>query len=322
MSIIVFTESKQNLINKPSIEAICYAKSIAEDTNKEVIAVTFNTNNVSHLKNYGADIILNINLSEGLTENSQVITHVLKSITEKKQGEIIIFSSSANGQYFAPILAGKLEASYASNTLEKPLSYKPFTVKRLSFSSKAIEHICLHTDIKIIALSRNCFGITPKQGKGIVENFETTSINSPIKIIDTKQESHEVRLEEADIVVSGGRGLQGAEHWYLIEDLARVLGGATACSKAVSDMGWRPHSEHVGQTGKSIACNLYIAVGISGAIQHIAGINTSKTKVVINSDPEAPFFKVADYGIIADAFEVVPIFIEKMKTFKKNIQRL
>jgi electron transfer flavoprotein alpha subunit len=211
-----------------------------------------------------------------------------------------------------------LEAGFASNVVGLPVSTHPFQVKRTAFSNKAFNITEISTDVKVLGLAKNSYGIIENNVTLTEEDFNPTidTADFNVKVTAVEKSSGKVSIADADIVVSGGRGLKGPENWGMIEDLASVLGAATACSKPVSDLGWRPHGEHVGQTGKPVATNLYIAIGISGAIQHIAGINSSKVKVVINSDPEAPFFKVADYGIVGDAFEIVPQLIEKLKAFK------
>ena len=219
----------------------------------------------------------------------------------------------------APMLAVNMEAGYASNVVALPSATRPFTVKRKAFSSKAFNHTVISTDKKIVGVAKNSFGVHENAVSGTTESFEPTVSDADftVKSVSVDRAKGKVSIADADIVVSAGRGLKGPENWGMIEELAEVLGAATACSKPVSDLGWRPHGEHVGQTGKPVASNLYIAIGISGAIQHLAGINASKVKVVINTDPEAPFFKAADYGIVGDAFEVVPKLIEKLKAFKQ-----
>ena len=197
-----------------------------------------------------------------------------------------------------------------------PESTDPLVVKCSCFTNKAFNYVNLSEKINLISLSNNSYGVMENPKKMEIENFSSSLEKSSLKIQKIEKITGKVTIADADVVVSGGRGLKGPENWSLVENLADVLGAATACSKPVSDMGWRPHSEHVGQTGKPVATNLYIAIGISGAIQHLAGINSSKVKVVINNDPEAPFFKAADYGIVGDAFEVVPKLTEKLKEFK------
>jgi electron transfer flavoprotein alpha subunit len=216
------------------------------------------------------------------------------------------------------MVAVSLEAGFASNVVGLPVSTSPFQVRRSAFSNKAFNITEIRSEVKIIGLAKNSYGIFENASNLSEEDFNPSigDTDFGIKVESVEQGSGKISIADADVVVSGGRGLKGPENWGMIEELATVLGAATACSKPVSDLDWRPHSEHVGQTGKPVAANLYIAVGISGAIQHIAGINSSKVKVVINTDAEAPFFKVADYGIVGDAFEVVPKLIEKLKAFK------
>ena len=227
-------------------------------------------------------------------------------------------SSSANAKYLAPLLAVSLSAGYASNVVELPISLNPLTVRRSCFTNKAFNTCVLNSEVNIIGLSNNSFGISENPKEIIVVDKSAIPLESNLVVEKVEKTNGQVSIADADIVVSGGRGLKGPENWYLIEELASTLGAATACSKPVSDMGWRPHSEHVGQTGKPVASNLYIAIGVSGAIQHLAGVNSSKVKVVINNDPEAPFFKSADYGIVGDAFKVVPELIDKLKDFKNS----
>jgi electron transfer flavoprotein alpha subunit len=216
------------------------------------------------------------------------------------------------------MLAVGLDAGFASNIVGLPLSTSPFQVKRTAFSNKAFNITEISTEVKILSIGKNSFGLVENTTNTSEENFVPTlnEIDFSLKVESVEKASGKVSIADADIVVSGGRGLKGPENWHLLEDLAAMLGAATACSKPVSDIGWRPHSEHVGQTGKPVASNLYIALGISGAIQHIAGINSSKVKVVINTDAEAPFFKVADYGIVGDALEILPRLTQKLKEFK------
>lgn len=231
---------------------------------------------------------------------------------------MVILSSTTDSLYLAPLVAVNLNAGYASNVIALPLSTAPFQVKRNAFSNKAFTITEISTDVKVLSIGKNSFGLVESNGAATAEDFAPSISDADfgVKVQSVEKGSGKVTIADADVVVSGGRGLKGPENWGMIEELATVLGAATACSKPVSDLGWRPHSEHVGQTGKPVATNLYIAVGISGAIQHIAGINSSKVKVVINSDSDAPFFKVADYGIVGDAFDILPKLIEKLKAFK------
>ncbi len=314
MSVLVYTESNQGTFKKAALEVASYAKAVASQMGTTVTAVTFNANDASELSNYGVDKILNItNTSEF---NAKVYADALKQAAEKVEAKVVIVSSSANSKYLAPLLAVGLHAGYASNVVEVPTSISPFTVKRTAFTNKAFNITEINTDVKVVGVSSNSYGLVENLGSTEVEDFLPNLKTSNTKVQSIDKASDKVSIADADIVVSGGRGLKGPENWGMIEELADVLGAATACSKPVSDLGWRPHSEHVGQTGKPVASNLYIAIGISGAIQHLAGVNASKVKVVINTDPEAPFFKAADYGVVGDAFEVVPQLIKKLKEFK------
>jgi electron transfer flavoprotein alpha subunit len=218
----------------------------------------------------------------------------------------------------APLVAVGLDAGFASNVVGLPLGTSPFQVKRTAFSNKAFNITEITTEVKVLSLAKNSYGVFESAASASEEDFAPhfNEADFNVKVASVEKTTGKVTIADADVVVSGGRGLKGPENWGMLEELAAVLGAATACSKPVSDLGWRPHSEHVGQTGKPVATNLYIAVGISGAIQHIAGINSSKVKVVINSDAEAPFFKVADYGIVGDAFDILPRLTQKLKEFK------
>ena len=316
MSVIVYIESKDQEIKKSSLEVASYGRAIADASGTELIAVSFGLDDTSILKHYGVDLIYAISTEEEVYFNSDRLSSTLAKIASEEGSQIIVFSSSANARYIAPLTAAKYEAAYFSNVIGLPLSYKPLTVKRSCFTNKAFNLSTSQKDLAVLSLSSNSFGIIEKEGKGLSKSSAYQESTSDLKVRSVEKTANKVTIADADIVVSGGRGLKGPEHWHLIEDLANVLGAATACSKPVSDMGWRPHSEHVGQTGKPVASNLYIAIGVSGAIQHLAGINSSKVKVVINNDPEAPFFKAADYGIVGDAFEVVPTLIEKLKALK------
>lgn len=320
MSVLVFTESEEGKFKKTAYEVVSYARGIADMMGTTVTALTINADETASLGTYGADKVVHIKSDKLAKFTANAYASALTQAAQKEGSKVIVLSSSANAKYLAPILAVDLNAGYASNIVALPESESPFTVKRTAFTNKAFNHTEITTDIKIIGLSKNSFGLKESQKEASEESFEPTlddaHFNIEVQSVDKVKDK--VTIADAEIVVSGGRGLKGPENWGMIEEMADILGAATACSKPVSDMGWRPHSEHVGQTGKPVASNLYIAIGISGAIQHLAGINASKTKVVINTDPEAPFFKAADYGIIGDAFEVVPKLNEKLKEFKAS----
>ena len=318
MSILVYTESENGKFKKSALELASYGRAIADELGIELVAVSFNHKDPQSLANYGVDRVIQISDPSLDNFTAQHYAANLTSVAKENDAKLLLLSSSSNAKYLAPLLAVSLSAGYASNVVELPESLEPLTVKRSCYTNKAFNTCVLENAVNIIGLSNNSYGLRETLKEITTEDKSATPVETNLAVENIEKSSGEVSIADADIVVSGGRGLRGPENWHLIEDLASTLGAATACSKPVSDMGWRPHSEHVGQTGKPVASNLYIAIGVSGAIQHLAGINSSKVKVVINNDPEAPFFKAADYGVIGDAFEVVPELIEKLKAFKDS----
>jgi len=320
MSILIYAESADGKIKKVALELASYAKKVAASMETRVTAVTINNPDNSALAAYGVDKVLNVSNDKLNNFSAKAYTDVIVQAAKKEGAQIILVSSSTDSIYLAPLVAVALEAGYASNVVELPVSTSPFQVKRTAFSNKAFNFTEISTPIKVLGIAKNSFGLIEHNAPLNEEAFAPTLNDADfgVKVESVEKVSGKVTIADAEIVVSAGRGMKGPENWGMIEELASVLGAATACSKPVSDIGWRPHSEHVGQTGKPVASNLYIAVGISGAIQHIAGINSSKVKVVINTDPEAPFFKVADYGVVGDAFTIVPQLIEKLKAFKAS----
>ncbi|MUP44398.1 electron transfer flavoprotein subunit alpha/FixB family protein [Gramella sp. BOM4] len=320
MSVLAYIESEEGKFKKASYEVASYAKAVADEMGTDLTAVVFNIEDTSELGTYGVNKVLKISNDKLANFNAEAYADALKQAAEKEGSKVVVLSQSANSKYLAPLLSVNLEAGYASNVVALPESTDPFTVKRTAFTNKAFNFTKIATDVKIVGLSKNAFGLKESQGEASVEEFSPNLSDEDftVNVESVDKATNKVTIADAEIVVSGGRGLKGPENWGMIEEMADILGAATACSKPVSDMGWRPHSEHVGQTGKPVASNLYIAVGISGAIQHLAGINAAKTKVVINNDPEAPFFKAADYGVVGDAFEVVPKLNEKLKEFKEK----
>ncbi|WP_026711037.1 electron transfer flavoprotein subunit alpha/FixB family protein [Flavobacterium filum] len=318
MSLLLYAESAEGKFKKVAFELASYAKKVAESLGTTVTAVTINAGDVSELSKYGVDKVLKVTNDKLSSFNAKAYADVIKQAAQKENAKVIVLSSTTDSIYLAPLVAVGLEAGYASNVVGLPLSTSPFQVKRNAFSNKAFNITEISTDVKVVGLAKNSYGLVESNSSLSTEDF-SPSLNDAdfsVKVENVEKVTGKVTIADAEVVVSGGRGLKGPENWGLVEELATVLGAATACSKPVSDLGWRPHSEHVGQTGKPVATNLYIAIGISGAIQHIAGINSSKVKVVINSDPEAPFFKVADYGVVGDAFEIVPKLTQKLKEFK------
>jgi len=318
MSILIYAESAEGKFKKVAFELASYAKKVAETLSTTVTAVTVNAGDVSELSNYGVDKVLKVTNDQLATFSAKAYADVIKQAAQKEGSKVVILSSTTDSIYLSSLVAVGLEAGFASNVVGLPVSTAPFQVKRTAFSNKAFNTTEISTEVKVLGIAKNSYGIFENANSLTEEDFNPTidANDFGVKVTAVEKSSGKISIADADIVVSAGRGMKGPENWGMIEELAGVLGAATACSKPVSDLGWRPHGEHVGQTGKPVATNLYIAVGISGAIQHIAGINSSKVKVVINSDPEAPFFKVADYGIVGDAFEIVPQLIEKFKAFK------
>jgi electron transfer flavoprotein alpha subunit len=320
MSILVYTESENGKLKKVAYEVASYAKGIADLMGTSVTAVTVNAENVEELSQYGVDKVLKVSSDKLSKFNADAYAEVITQAAKKEDSKVIVISQSANAKYMAPLLAVNLEAGYVSNAVKLPILDEGFNVERTAFTNKAFSMTSITTDIKVLGLSNNSYGLKENESSLTQEEFspELTDENFGITVESVDKNKDKVSIADAEVVISAGRGMKGPENWGMIEELAGVLNAATACSKPVSDMGWRPHGEHVGQTGKPVATNLYIAIGISGAIQHLAGISASKNKVVINTDPEAPFFKAADYGIVGDAFEVVPQLIEKLKEFKAN----
>ena len=316
MSITVYTESWGGKFRKSTFEAVCYARKIADISNNEVKAISVgevDENELKKLSNYGANTIISYPKVKKNNENG--VAAVIKN--ESENSNLILFSNTFNAKSIAPRVSVKLNAGLITNVISEIKDLENISVKRQSFSSKAIESIRLKSNCGVITISPNAFSVVENVVSSNIQVKED-ELNSNISITGKDVNKGRISLSEAEVVVSAGRGLKGPENWNMIEELADCLGAATACSKPVSDIGWRPHSEHVGQTGKAIAPNLYIAIGISGAIQHLAGVNSSKIMVAINTDPEAPFFKAADYGIVGDAFNVVPKLIDELKKIDNN----
>ena len=316
MAVLAYIESNKSKPKKNSFEIISYARGLADHLATELIVLSFNIDDTTQLSNYGPDKILNINDNKLSDFNIQKYADIIAQACKSLSIDTIIIGGSADSKYLAPSLSVKTNSSYVSNVVELPSSLDPFTLKRSTYSNKAFSDTIVKNEKKLIGIYNNSFGIVEKKSDPESISIDFTIPDSTLTTESVEHGLGDISIADADIVVSAGRGLKGPENWNIIEDLAKTLGAATACSKPVSDMGWRPHSEHVGQTGKPVATNLYIAIGISGAIQHLAGVSSSKVKVVINTDPEAPFFKAADYGIVGDAFDVVPKLNEKLKAFK------
>jgi electron transfer flavoprotein alpha subunit len=322
MSVLVYIEHADGNFKKSAFEVVSYAKAIADQSGTNLTAISIGNVEEQQLKElgkYGASKVLTVSTEQLKNFVNQAYAAVITDAATKENADIVVLSNSFSGKGLAPRIAVKLKAGLIDGATELPvISDQKFSVKKTAFSGKAFAVTELTSANKVIALNPNAFGVKESPVEATIEtlNPETKAADFSAIVKEIIRATDKVSLADAERVVSAGRGLKGPENWGMIEELADLLGAATACSKPVSDADWRPHSEHVGQTGITISPNLYIAVGISGAIQHLAGISSSKVIVVINKDPEAPFFKVADYGIVGDAFEVVPKLIQALKAHK------
>jgi len=320
MSVLVFAESAEGKFKKAAREAVSYAGKVAKKLGKDAVALalgTIDAAELSGLGKYGVSKVLHVNDARFDKFDSGAFTKAIAQAAQKLSAEVIVLSFNNNGKALGPRLSARLKAGLVPGVIALPETGGEFVVKKSVFSGKAFANFVITTAVKILSLSPNSMPVEQGEGTTAVESFsvDVQDKDFGVQVVGAEKEAQGVPLPEAEIVVSGGRGLKGPENWGMIESLAKTLGAATACSRAVSDVHWRPHHEHVGQTGLTIRPNLYIAVGISGAIQHLAGVNGSKYIVVINNDPEAPFFKYADYGVVGDAFEVVPKLDEALKKY-------
>jgi electron transfer flavoprotein alpha subunit len=320
MSVLIFIDQSENHIKKSSFEALSYGAQIAKQLGVVAEGLLLGTVNddLAALGKYGVTKIHHANNEAFNQVDTQIYAKAIADAVVQTKASVVVFSQNTTGKAVAARVSVRLKAGLVSGAIALPDTSNGFVVKKSVFSGKAFANIAVNSPVKIISLNPNSFSVVVGEGVAAVESINLDVAPSKTKITAVNKVSGEIPLTEADIVVSGGRGLKGPENWGMLLDLAKVLGAATACSRPVGDAHWRPHHEHVGQTGVQIAPNLYIAIGISGAIQHLAGVNRSKVMVVINKDPEAPFFKAADYGIVGDAFEVVPKFTEAIKRLKAN----
>jgi len=318
MSVLIFIDQIDGHIKKASHEALSYGAKIAEQTGTTAEAVVLGNINedLPSLGQHGVKKIHHVQNDNLKQFDSQVYTKVIAQVAEQTGAKVIIFSNNSSGKSLAPRVAVRLKGGLVAGATALPDTTNGFTVRKNVFSGKAFASVSINSDVKVISLNVNAFTVAQGQGSAEVVPFNATVETSKLKTVGSTKTSGKVALTEADVVVSAGRGLKGPENWAMVEELADTLGAALACSRPVADAHWRPHNEHVGQTGIAIAPNLYIAVGISGAIQHLAGVNRSKVIVVINKDPEAPFFKAADYGIVGDAFDVIPKLTAAIKKVK------
>jgi len=319
MSVLVYTENWDGKFKKSSFELISYASKVAEMMGTSAVAVSIGNVDEAELKqlgNYGAQKVISVNQDNLKTLDSQAYTSVIATVAEKIGAKVIVVANNNSGKSIAPRLSVKLKAALGAGVSKLPVSTSPFTVYKRAFSGGAYADVVLKTDVKVITLAQNSFDIIETANNATIEKMDV-SVDAPkTQVKEVQKQSGKLLLTDAEIVVSGGRGMKSADNWSPIIELADLLGAATACSRPVSDEGWRPHDEHTGQTGKIIAPNLYFAVGISGATQHIAGVSSSKYIVAINNDKSAPIFEVAQYGIVGDAQKVLPQLVAAVKEIK------
>ena len=322
MSVLVYTQNWDGKFKKSSFELVSYGSKVAELLNTSLVCLSIGAagdEELNKLGNYGAKKIIRVDGGYCKTLDNQVYTDIIAQTALKEDAQVIIISNNSEGKAVAPRLSVRLKAGMASGVSKLPLSLEPFTVYKRTYSGNAFAHMVINTEIKIITLSQNSFDLVETPNNAAIENSNITVDSSLVRTVvkDSQKQTGKLLLTDAEIVVSGGRGMKSPDNWGPLVELAGALGAATACSRPVSDEGWRSHEEHTGQTGKVIAPNLYIAVGISGATQHLAGISSSKYIVAVNTDKDAPIFEVAQYGIVGDAQKVLPKLVEAVKELKK-----
>jgi electron transfer flavoprotein alpha subunit len=321
MAVLVYTENWDGKFKKSSFELVSFSSKVAELLGTSVVAVSLGNvsdDELNKLGNYGASKIIKVENENLKHLDNQVYSDILAQIAGAEDAEVIVISHNNTGKGIAPRLSVKLKAAVGAGLIQLPVSTEPFTVTKKVFSGKAFANVELKTEVKILTLIQNSFEIIESENNAFIESFAAEAGEVKIKVKDVQKQTGKLLLTDAEVVVSGGRGMKSPDNWGAIEELAELLGAATACSRPVSDEGWRPHEEHTGQTGKIITPNLYIASGISGAIQHMAGISSSKCIVAINNDADAPVFEYADYGIVGDALKVLPAMTEAVKEQKKQ----
>jgi electron transfer flavoprotein alpha subunit len=319
MAVLVFTEHWDGQFKKSSFELVSYANKLAEMTDTQTVALSIgevDEDNLRQLADYGADKIVSVNKESLKYLDNQAYTSVIQQVADKESADILVLAHNNTGKALAPRLSVRMKAALGSEVKAVPSGLEPFTINKKVFSGKAYSNVVLKTDKKILTLAQNSYGMYENTQEPVIENFDPQVDDDQIKtrVVDVEKHRDKLLLTDAELVVSGGRGMKSSENWDKLEELANELGAALACSRPVSDEGWRPHEEHTGQTGKIIAPDLYIAAGISGAIQHIAGVSAARYIVAINNDPDAPIFEVADYGIVGDALNVLP---ELTKAFRQ-----
>ncbi len=319
MAVIAYIELSGNKVKKASLETASYAAATAQKLGTEAIGLALGSADASELEalgKYGLSKVVHVNNAQLDNLDSRVQSKVVADQMNALGGKVLVFSHNYTGKALAPRLSARLNAGLVAGAVALPETDGGFVVEKTAFSGKGLAKVSINSDLKVISIGPNSFGVKEVGGSAAVETADAAVEASSVTVKETVKLSDKIPLSEAELVVSAGRGLRGPENWGMVEEMADILGAATACSRAVSDVDWRPHHEHVGQTGLAISPNLYIAIAISGAIQHLAGVSSSKTIVVVNKDPEAPFFKSADYGIVGDAFDVVPKMNAALKKLK------
>jgi len=318
--ILTYIENWEGKFKKLSYELISYSNELAKKLNTEVVAISIGKVENSELEalgKYGAAKVISIQNEKLNYLDNQLYANVISQVAEKENVKLIVLANNNTGKAIAPRLSVKLKAGLVAGVENLPVSFEPFTIRKKVYTGKAYTNVVVKSEIKILTLFQNSFGLVEDNKTAKIENLNVNINDSTIKVTEVNKVSGKILLQDAEIVVSGGRGMKGPENWGVIEELATLLKAGTACSRPVSDEGWRPHGEHVGQTGKIIAPNLYFAFGISGAIQHLGGISSSKCIVAVNTDKDAPIFEAADYGIVGDIKKIVPQIIEAIKEIKK-----
>ncbi|MBT5425350.1 MAG: electron transfer flavoprotein subunit alpha/FixB family protein [Bacteroidetes bacterium] len=320
MAVLVYKENWDGAFKKQSFELVSYANAIAEMLNVPVIALSIGEvkeEELLKLSNYGADKVLKVENDQVNTLDNQIFTQVIGEAVANENASVVILAHSNTGKALAPRLSVRLKAGLATGVNQVPVTVEPFVIRKKVFSGKAFTHVNVKTPVKVLTLAQNSFELVENKKEFNTESLSPAALpKAATEVRSTNKQTGKILLADAEIVVSGGRGMRGKENWDPIEELAEILKAGTACSRPVSDEGWRPHSEHTGQTGKIIAPNLYFAFGISGAIQHLAGVSSSKCIVAVNTDPDAPIFEAADYGIIGDAQKVLPELVSAFKKMK------
>jgi len=319
--ILIYTENWDGKFKKLSYEIVSYGAALAKKLNTQATVLSIGKvaeENLKELGNYGADKILSVDTDFEVLDN-KVFTDIIAQVAEKIDAKIFVFSNNNTGRAIAPRIAARFKAGIVSAVEDLPKETEPFTLRKKVFTGKGYADVVIKSEYKVITLFQNSFGVHTTDNNAVIEKIDVNIPEATTKLIERKKaEAGKILLTDAEIVVSGGRGMKGPENWGPLEEFAKLLNAATGCSRPVADEGWRPHEEHVGQTGKVIAPNVYFALGISGAVQHIGGVSGAKYIVAVNIDKDAPIFEVADYGIVGDVHKILPEMIEAVKKIKQQ----